>query len=91
VKVSGFPFSILGGEPPELDQPRLLRVQLQAELRQALLEFSQESLRLRSALETHHQIVGVPDDNTIALRHSLAPGFDPQVEYVMQVDVRQQR
>jgi hypothetical protein len=81
----------LDGEPPELDQPRLLRMQFQAELRQALPEFLQKSLRFRSALETHHQIVGIPDDNDIAPGHFLAPGFDPQVEYVMQVDVRKQR
>jgi hypothetical protein len=33
------PLSILGGEPPELDQPRLLRVQLQTKLRQAFPKF----------------------------------------------------
>src|ERR1700694_31653 len=53
--------SVTSGEPPELDQPRLLRVQFQAELRQALPEFFQESLRLRSAFEAHHQIVGIAD------------------------------
>jgi len=44
-----------------------------------------QSLRLRSVLETHHEIVGVPDNNAVALRHLLAPGFNPQVENVMQV------
>src|SRR6266446_1620242 len=48
--------SALSGEPPKLDQPRLLRVQFQAELRQALPEFFQKSLRLCSALEAHHQV-----------------------------------
>jgi hypothetical protein len=41
--------------------------------------------------EAHHQIVGIPDDNDIALSDFLAPGFDPQVEHVVQVDVRKQR
>jgi hypothetical protein len=66
-------------------------MQFQAELRQAFPEFLQESLRFRSALETHHQIIGIPDDNDIATGHFLAPGSDPQVEHVMQVDVRKQR
>ena len=83
--------TVESGEPPEPDQPCLLRMQFQAELRQALPEFFQESFGLRSAFETHHQIVSIPDDNDIALSHFLAPGFGPQVEYVMQVDVRQQR
>src|SRR5258708_7306952 len=48
------PLSVLDGEPPELDQPCLLRMQFQAELRQAVPEFFQKTLRLRSALETHH-------------------------------------
>ena len=83
--------SAWGGEPPKLDQPSLFRVQFQAELRQALPEFLQETLGLRPALEAHHQIVGIPDDDDIAPSHFLAPGFDPQVEHLMQVDVRQQR
>ena len=83
--------SILCGEPPKLDQSRLLRMQFQTKLRQAFPEFFQELFRLRSALEAHHQIVGIPDDNDIAPSHFPALGFDPQIEYVMQVDVRQQR
>src|SRR5712692_4792901 len=43
------PRSVLGGEPPELDQPCLLRMQFQAELRQTLPEFLQESLCFRPA------------------------------------------
>ena len=51
----------------------------------------QESLCLCPVFETHHQIVGIPGDNDVAPRHFLAPGFYPQVEDVVQIDIRQQR
>ena len=35
---------VLGGEPPELDQPRLLGMQLQAELREPLAQVGEEPL-----------------------------------------------
>src|ERR1035438_10168313 len=38
------PGSILGGVPPELDQPRLLRLQLQTELREPVAEIGEEPL-----------------------------------------------
>src|SRR5215472_6655653 len=34
---------------------------------------------------------GITDDDYVAPCHFLAPGFYPQVEYVMQIDVSQQR
>src|SRR5919106_2165744 len=41
----------LGGEPAELDQPRLLRVQLQRELREALAKVREEALGVVPMLE----------------------------------------
>jgi hypothetical protein len=38
--------SVLNGELPKLDQPRLLRMQFQAELGQALQEYFEESVVL---------------------------------------------
>src|SRR5262249_11153773 len=78
-------------EPPKLDQSCLVRMQFQTELSQSLSKFFQELLRFCSVLEAHHQIVGVTDDYHIASRHFLAPGFDPEVEHVMQVHVGEQR
>ena len=52
--------SILGGEPPELDQPRLLRMQLQPEPREPVAQVSQEPLGVVSMLEAHHVVVGEP-------------------------------
>src|SRR5262245_57482252 len=42
---------IPGGEPPELDQPRFLRMQVQAELPETLPQFTQEPLGLVAVLK----------------------------------------
>ena len=67
-------------EPPELDQSCFVRMQFQTELCQPFSKFLQEPLSLCPVLKAHHQIVGVTDDNHIASRPFLAPGFDPQSE-----------
>src|SRR5581483_6992998 len=53
-----------GGVPPELDQPGLVRVQFQAELREPLAQRGQEPLGVVLVLEPHDEIVrlcGLPD------------------------------
>jgi hypothetical protein len=50
---------VRGGEPPELDQPGLARVQFQAELRQARAKNSKEPPRILLVLE--------PDDEVVSL------------------------
>ena len=85
------PLPVLFGEPPELDQSRLLRMQFQAELRQTLSKLFEKTLGFRPAFEAHHKIVGVADDNHIAPSHFLTPSLYPQVENVMQVHVGEQR
>jgi hypothetical protein len=76
---------------PELDQPCLLRMNLQPKLRQPLLKISQKPFGVRPLLKSGDEIVGVADHYHVALRDFLSPYLDPQVEYVVQVDVRQQR
>jgi hypothetical protein len=51
----------------------------------------QESVRVVQVLESKYIIVGVPNDNDIASRTFLAPDVHPQVEHVMQMDIREQR
>jgi len=51
--------SALGGEPPELDQPRLLRVQLQGELRKPLAKVGEEPLGIVTVLEAGDPVVGL--------------------------------
>jgi hypothetical protein len=76
---------------PELDQSRLLAMQFQAELGQSFSKLAEKTFGFCPAFEAHDQIVGVADDNYLAHGHSLAPGFYPQVENVVQVHVGEQR
>src|SRR4051794_23888703 len=52
-----------GGVPPELDQPRLVRMQLQPELRQPLAKISPEPPRILLILEPDGDVVGEPHDD----------------------------
>ena len=58
----------------------------------ALIEFAQShdlEVPRDWVFEAHDKIISVSDDDDIAPSHLLAPDFDPKVEHVMQVDVRQ--
>src|SRR5262245_58452613 len=65
------PLPIRGGEPPELDQPRLVGVQAQAEFPEAFPQFTQELFGLAAVLkpdeessspgELHPQALTEPD------------------------------
>jgi hypothetical protein len=75
----------------ELDQARLFRVQFQLEFRHAFDEFFPELFGFRLELESKHDVIGIAQDDDISLRSSLSPCLDPEIEDVMEVDVRQQR
>src|ERR1700740_2888267 len=51
------PFPRSFGMLPELDQPRLFRMQFQTELCQTLPKHCEETLSFRPAFETHYKIV----------------------------------
>jgi hypothetical protein len=91
----GLPFSslipVVLGKPPELNPARFVWVQFQPELPQPFPIFRQEAVCFRYMLESDNIIVGVSDDNDIASRALSAPDVHPQVEHVMQIDVRKQR
>jgi hypothetical protein len=91
----GLPFSslfpVLFGKSPELNPARFVWVQFQSKLSQPFPQFHQESICVSQILKTENIIVGVPDDNDIASRAFPAPDIHPQVEHVMQIDVREQR
>src|SRR6266542_2005208 len=83
--------ALLGGEPPEADQARLLGIQPQPKLGQALRQVSPEPLRVRAMLKPQHDVVGVPDDEHVTAGMLPAPLLGPQIEEVVQVDVCEQR
>ena len=87
--VEVFPVSL--GEPPELNPARFIWVQFQPKPPQPLPKLHQEPFRISQVLEADGIVVGVPDDNDVASRALPAPSVHPQVEHVMQVDVREQR
>src|SRR2546425_935276 len=82
---------VLGREWPEFQQARLLRVQLQAELRESFTQLREEPLGVRPVLEPHDEVVRVPHDNHVAVGVRLPPPLSPEVEHVVQVHVGQER
>src|ERR1700729_1522776 len=84
-------FSTLSGEPPKLDQPRLLLVQPQAELREPLAQRSPEPLGVTTMLKAHHEVIRITHDDHLAPCPAATPLVDPEIEDVVQVHVRQER
>jgi predicted metalloprotease with PDZ domain len=78
-----------GGEPPECEQPRFVRVQSQAEREQAIPKLLQEPLSLATVLEADDEIVGVAHDDDFARGEPRPPLLYPQIEDVVQVHVGQ--
>jgi hypothetical protein len=95
VKRLRFPLAALGtvsgSISPELDQPRLLGMEFQPELRETLRELDQEPLRLGPMLESHDEVVRPAHDDDLPARLRLPPPSDPPVEYVVEVEVSQER
>src|SRR5205807_5967601 len=77
----------LGGEPAELDQPRLLGRQHQAELRKPAAKVIEEPARILLALETDDVVVSEARDDHLTMRVSPSPLVGPQVKHIMEVDV----
>src|SRR2546425_2531991 len=83
--------SVLGHEFPELDEARLVPVECQLELPQPLPERHQHLPCVRLALKAHHEVVRVAHETDSPVPRLPPPLLDPQVERVMQKDVRQER
>ena len=83
---------VFSGIPSELDEPRLFRVHFQFKASQPPFHGLKEALRIPPVLKTHHEIIGVPHDDCVATDFVLAPLLlEPQIEDVVQVNVRQDR
>ena len=82
---------LLSGEPPKPNQPRLLGVELQAELREPVAKVRPEPLGIIAMLEPHHEVVSETRDDNVTARMPSSPLVSPQVKDVMQADVRQER
>src|SRR5262249_36497794 len=82
---------ILHGKTPELDQPRLLGVQLQSELGESPTEFFLKPLGFLPMLEPHNEVIGETHDKDITVRLLCSPLLDPEVECVVEIDIGEQR
>src|SRR5438552_17864991 len=80
-----------GGVPPELDQARLARVQSQGELREPLAKVRQEPLRVTLMLKARDEVIRETHDDHVTARVAAPPPAGPQVEDIVEVDVRQTR
>jgi hypothetical protein len=83
--------SAFGRIATELDQAGFLRVELQSEFEKPVPEFSETAFRVVLLLEPDDEIIRVPDDDHIARCPALSPVRNPEVENVVQHDIRQQR
>src|SRR5215831_19212316 len=84
-------FPVLFGKPPEFDPARLIWMKFQSELLQPIPKIPQEPVCLGLVLEAQDRIIRKTDDHYFALRPFLAPDAHPEVETVVQINVREQR
>src|SRR5204862_1995789 len=82
---------IRGGEPPELDKARLVGIQLQGELREALAEVPQELLSVTQMLEPDHEVIRPAHDDHVTACVAVPPCPSPPVQDVVEVDVGEER
>ena len=80
-----------GGEPPELDQPRLAGVQFQPEPREPLAQLGQELLGVSRCSNPTMKSSAKRTMITSPRACRLPPPVGPQVQDVVQVHVREQR
>jgi hypothetical protein len=78
-------------EAAEGNQSRLVRMQLQTELREPLAQLGPEPFGLMSMLEAHDEAIGETDHDDVAAGLPFPPSLDPEVEDVMEIEVGQQR
>src|ERR1035437_362334 len=95
IKRLGFPVATShpcsGSIAPELDESRLVGMQLQAELRQSLTKVGKELLRIGLMLESGHEVISKPHDDHVTVGVLASPLPDPPVEDIVEVDIGKQR
>jgi len=59
----------------------------QAKLGEAFLKHYQETFGLLVILESQHKVIGIANDNDVAMGRFPAPVFNPQVEDIVQIEI----
>jgi hypothetical protein len=85
------PLSLVDRVRTKLQKSRLLGMQFQIELPHSFGKFCPELIGIRFAVKSNHDVVRESHHDHIAVRALLTPCLDPQVEYIMKIDVRQKR
>ena len=74
----------------EVDEACLLGMQCKAIPRKTLAQHSQNPLGAEEVLERHHKIIGIPDKGTSPLESWPHLGFEPFIQHMVQINVREQ-
>src|SRR5467141_1597753 len=85
------PLPVINRERTKLQQPRFLGMQFQVELPHPFREFPPKLIGIRFTVKAHLDVISESHDDDIAVRPLLTPCLDPQIEYVMKIDVCQKR
>src|SRR5262249_62358192 len=75
----------------ELDQAGLVRMERQRECLEPLTHRIEEATCVVLLLKAGYQIIGIAHDDHVASGLLPSPAFGPQIEYVVQVDVAEER
>src|SRR5216683_4299013 len=84
------PLPLLRRPAAELNQTGLVRMQGQRKLRQPIPQFRLEPLGIGLVLKAGNDVVGIAHQDDVSLGMVASPPLRPEIEDVMQVDVRQQ-
>src|SRR6266851_1146327 len=75
----------------ELQKSRFLGMQFQVELPHSFCKFHPKLIGIRFAVKSNHDVIGKSHHDDISVCALLTPCLDPQIEYVMKIEVRQKR
>src|SRR5215831_10483034 len=82
---------ILFRKTAKFDDARLIGMQLKAKLRESIAQLRQELLCFIPMLKSGHEVIGKANKDDLSARMPLSPLSDPEVECVVEIDIRQQR
>jgi hypothetical protein len=89
------PWSLASAVPrrgtPEIYQSRLFRMQGQVVFRHSLAKDIHYALRIFKMLETYDEVITIPDKNRSSFQPAFHLGFEPFVQYVVQIDIPDHR
>ena len=83
--------SVLGSEPPKLDQPGLALMDRQTELHQPVSQRREEPFPIRFLLTADRQIVRISTDDDLPGCVMSTPVVYPEVDDIVEKDVSEQR